>query len=167
MPGSSRKAAMQHLAGDVPSPWGGGELGVQNTQYLNRGKQEVGVIFRGRSDSFNRAILTVDVYAIPGEPLKVHLICPKCSHQLTIDGHKKPIEWAPNSPSPIASELRSDLGPDMQYLAANLGVLTIEPFTCTWELEDKMRGNQDVGVISGMARCNFRGAITKNILREV
>lgn len=162
MPGSSQRQVMSHVAGDE-------DHGFASTQYLDRGKQEVGVIVRPRNSiTMIAAVATVDVYAIPNEPVKLHLICPKCKHTLTVDGNRKAIDWRPTEPSPHARALREVLPAEARYLADNLGVMSVEEFQCTWELEDQKQDNQkEVGIISGRQLCKFRGVIERNILREI
>lgn len=161
MPGSSRKATMTQIAGDE-------DHGISHTTYLNRGKQEVGIIFRPkRSVTMIAGVLTVDIYAIPDEPVKVHLICPKCQHTLTIDAHRKAIEWSPTEVSPIQAALREVLPEESRYIAGNLGILSVAEFQCTWELADDKQDKGDANIIARGSLCRFRGVIERNVLREV
>ena len=162
MPGSSKKATMQQIAGDE-------DHGISNTMYLNRGKHEVGVLFRPKNSvTMIAAVLTVDVYAIPGEPVKLHLVCPKCQHLCTVSADRKAIDWEPVSSSPIASAIREVLPEDSRYVADNLGILSVEEFRCTWELADQAQDtNKDAGVIVQGSLCRFGGVIDRNVLREV
>lgn len=162
MPGSSQAKVMTQVAGDE-------DQGFTSTKYLNRGKQEVGVIVRPRNSiTMIAGVATIDVYALPGEPVKLHLICPKCKHTLTVDGNKKAIDWRPTEPGPHARALREVLPAEHRYLADNLGVLSVHQFQCTWETEDDKQDNQkEVGIISGRHLCKFKGVIERNILREI
>lgn len=162
MPGSTKKAAMVQIAGDE-------DHGVSTTTYLDRGKQEVGVLFRPKNSvTMLAGVLTVDVYAIPDEPLKLHLICPRCRRLLTVNGDRKPIDWNPTSPSPHPAALREALPPESKYLSDNLGVVSVGQFQCTWELEDKQQDSgKDDRVIASGSLCRFKGVIERNVLREV
>lgn len=126
MPGSTRRATMTQVAGDE-------NHGISSTTYMDRGKQEVALLVRPKNSiTMVSGIATVDVYAIPDEPLKVHLYCPRCRRQLQIDGAKKAIDWRPTDTHPHAAELRGVLEPDARWLAQNLGVISIAEFQCTW-----------------------------------
>ena len=160
-PGGQAKS-MVNVAGDE-------DRGIMGTTHLDLAKHEIGVIFRPKgSATMIAGVLTVDVYAIPGEPVKLHLICPRCHHTLTVNADRKAIDWQPTTPSPFPKTLREVLPPESQYLAAHPGVLSVDEFQCTWELEDKMQdaGRQDLGVITGGSLCRYRGVIDRNVLRE-
>lgn len=162
MPGSQRKMAMTQIAGDE-------HHGISSTQYLDRGKQEVALIIRPKnSATMVDGIATVDVYAIPGEPLKVHMICPRCKHQLQLDQARKAMEWNPTAPNPHAAEIRGCLEAGERWIAANLGVLSVSEFQCTWELANEMQdGGKDEHVIVGGSLCRYRAVIERNVLKEV
>lgn len=162
LPGSTRKVALTQVAGDE-------DHGITSTQYLNRNKQEVAVLIRPKNSiTMAAGVSAVDVYAIPGEPVKVHMICPRCRKQLQVDATRKAIDWSPAAPNPNAVELRSILEPDARYVADNLGVLSISEFQCTWELENEMQDKgKDDHIIAKGSLCRFRAAIEKNVLKEV
>lgn len=162
LPGSQRKMAMTQIAGDE-------HHGIESTQYLNRGKQEVALLVRPKNSvTMVSGVSTVDVYAIPGEPLKVHMICPRCNKQLQIDQSKKAIDWDPAASSPVAAEVRASLSPQDNWIADNLGLISISEFKCTWELEDQMQdGGKDANVIAKGSLCRYRGVVERNVLREV
>ena len=160
-PGHVAPRKMTTVAGDM-------DRGLMSTTRLDLGKHEVAVLVRPRgSETMIESVDVVDVYAIPGEPLKVQIVCPRCHHQLTIDGDKKAIDWNPTAPCPFPQTLRSELEPAHHYLAAMPGVLSVETFQCTWELEDQMQDKgKDIHIIVGDSLCKFRGAIDKNVMRE-
>lgn len=160
-PGGQHKS-MVRVAGDE-------DHGMMSTTHLDIGKHEVGVIFRPKgSVTMIAGVLTVDVYAIPGEPVKLHMICPKCHHTLTVNADKKPIDWNPAAPSPFPRTLREVLPPESQYLALHPGVISVEEFQCTWELEDVQQDKgKDVNLMVSGSLCRFRAAIDKNVMREV
>jgi hypothetical protein len=161
MSGSQTTKVMSQVAGDE-------EHGFASTQYLDRGKHEVGVLFRPKNSvTMVAAVLTVDVYAIPGEPIKVHLYCPKCRHLLTVNADRKALDWQPRELNPVGAAIRAVLPPESQYLSGNLGILSVSEFRCTWELEDERDTNRDASVITGGSLCRFKGVIERNMLREV
>lgn len=135
-----------HLAGDE-------DAGFDSTIRLDGGKSEVYAHYKGRytPPEFPDGLrLTLDVYAIPGEPVQVHLICPKCRHQLRVSSDRKAIDWQP------------DRGPDG-------GKLSIEPFQCTWEMPEA--GAHTPGILAGgLSLCQWKGALEhksgKNLVRD-
>jgi hypothetical protein len=123
------KRELVHIAGDA-------DTGLSSTVRMNRGKQEVIVTYKDY-------VLTVDVYHLPEqtkEPLQVHLICPKCRHQLRITADKKAIEW------------------DGTYLS-------IEPFQCTWEMPEHDRHTPGL-IAGGLTLCKWTAAIDRNIAKD-
>lgn len=162
MPGSTRRAAMTQIAGDE-------DHGFTTTQYLNRGKQEVALLVRPKNSvTMVTGVSTIDVYAIPDEPIKVHMICPRCNKQLQVDQSKKAIDWNPAAANPHAVELKANLPPDDQWIAGNLGLISISEFQCTWELADQMQdAGKDANVIAKGSLCRYRGVVERNVLREV
>lgn len=151
---ASGKPTMTQIAGDM-------DHGVSSTTRLDLGKSEVIVVGKEH-------VLTVDVYAIPGEPTKVHLTCPRCHHQLTIDGNRKAIDWNPTAPSPLPISTLREIPRELLRNAV-YGVISVETFQCTWELEDRMQdaGKQDLGVIANGSLCRYRAVIDRNTIREV
>jgi len=136
------------LAGDEAT-------GLRASFRLSAAKQEVGVVF---GDLF----LTVDVYAVPGEPLKVHLYCPRCHKHMTVGADRKHIEFEPTAPSPIAALLVATGNPELARLS--LGRLSIETFECPWELGDH---KHVPGVLhTGVTLCRQRLVIDNNRARS-
>lgn len=130
---SKKERELVHLAGDMDS-------GLNSTISLSGGKHEVRVTYKD-------FVLTVDVYAIPGEPLQVHLICPKCRQQLRVTEDRKAIEFDPR---------------DTRFQG---GRISIEPFQCTWEMPEA--GKHNPGLISGgMTLCKWTAGISNNVARD-
>lgn len=150
-PASGKKQIMQ-VAGDM-------DHGIASRIDLTNGKTEV-MVFDPKGDV---PLLTVDVYALPGEPLKVHLICPRCRNHLTIPGDRKAIEFAPNDRNPRSpSIIALGIPPHMQEMA-KLGRLSVEPFECTWELDaGKKVGSSE---FTGNNLCRWRAAIDNNTVK--
>lgn len=123
-----------HLAGDM-------DTGLRSTIKLGGGKQEVTVVYKD-------FVLTVDVFALPDEPLCVHLICPKCHHALRISSDRKAIEFDPN-----------------RLVNGSRGDISVEPFECTWEMKDA--GDHVQGLIAGgITLCRWKAAIDHNVARD-
>jgi len=140
------------VAGDM-------DHGMSSTVHLNAGKTEVLVLAKNG----DVPLMTVDVYAMPGEPLKVHILCPRCKNHLTIPGEKKAIEWAPRDANPAYRGIVAlGVPPHMQQMALT-GRLSIETFECTWELDaHKKVGSSE---FSGGNLCRWRAAIDNNVVK--
>ncbi len=152
--GAPQHASMVQLAGDAPDPTGmTSHRGISATTRLDGGKHETLVLFRGRHGDF---VMTVDVYAIPNEPLQVHFICPRCHKQGRITQDAKAIDWSPTENRVL------DL-PDGQKTRTN-GILSVEPFQCTWELGSE---EHKTGIrAGGLTLCGQKLAIDHNVARE-
>lgn len=134
------------LAGDAPDPTGIGPNGMASTYRLNRSAIANPIVeyHPGRADY---AIITCDVYAHPGEPMFLHLICPRCRNPLRIGADRKHIE------------LEIGAGPNAQ------GRLSVEPFECTWEAPGA--GKHVPGLIGGgVSLCRWRAAIDNNVAKD-
>lgn len=101
-------------------------------------------------------ILEVDVYTSPSDATKVshvELICPRCKNVCRVSSERKAIDWRP--------AVRVERVGDM----VNMGELSIEPFTCTWETPDA--GAHVAGGIRALNKlCRLRIGITKNQARD-
>lgn len=98
---------------------------------------------------YKDVVLEVDVYLAPGarnlssENLHFVVLCPRCKNALTVRGDRKDIEFVP----PTASSPR--------------GILSCEPFQCTWELESDGRRME-----FGLGLCNWKVGIHKNMAKD-
>jgi hypothetical protein len=152
LPGGHRSVVQ--LAGDAPDPMGV-YRGLQSTTSLTAAKHEVLVIYK---DMF----LTADVYALPGEPITVHLICPRCHKPLQITGDRKRIEYDPSDRRVMDAALASGR-PEVAALAES-GALSIEAFECTWETGDDAHVR---GIVqSGTSLCRLRIGIERNRAKD-
>ncbi len=130
-PGGRRERELVHIAGDM-------DRGISSTVDLTTGA------IGHPKVTYRDFVLELDVYAMPGEPMKVHLICPRCQHHCTVSGDRKRIEYDRSAGDPA-------LG----------GRIDIETFQCTWELDDK------VTVGSALFNtCRWQVAIDKNVARD-
>ena len=143
--GTRAQRELVQLAGDAPDPTGEGPNGAQTTYHLNRSALANPLVtYQSGSQEY---VLECDVYQQPGEPPIVHLICPRCHNALNIRGDRKHIQLILNA------------GPRGQ------GLLSIEPFECTWELPDA--GRHRPGILgSGTTLCRWRVAIDKNVAKH-
>ena len=136
-----RERELVHIAGDAPDPTGKGPNGSQTTYRLNRAAIAHPLV------AYKDYVLETDVYAHPGEPMVVHLICPRCHHALTIPETKKAID------------LELGAGPNGQ------GKLSIEPFECTWEMPEA--GEHTAGLVTaGTTLCRWKAGISNNIAKD-
>lgn len=160
---SSGKREVVQLAGDAPDPRGEiAGLGLQSTHRLTSGKQEVVVLY-------DEYLLTVDVYTVPGEPVKVHLICPRCRKHSTISGDRKRIEYDPRALNPMGRlAMILSRGGERELrelaLAAYFGKISIEAFECSWEIGDAP--HVAGAVHTGAALCRLKLVIDNNRARN-
>jgi len=156
-PGSAHPVVQ--IAGDAPDPTGmTRNVGMMSTTHLTAGKHEVVVVF---GDLF----MTLDVYALPGEPVRVHLICPRCHKASSISGDRKAIDFEPRAASPIAKRLVATRAPELA--GSTLGKISIEPFECAWEIgADQHASSPARSVHTGASMCRLRLAIDDNVAKE-
>lgn len=135
--------------GDVVDPvLGSQNRGAQSTLNLERTKLGVPkVIYRDRSGA--EFIISVDVYKREGEPMMLHLYCPRCSrkgamHCLSITQDRKNITYDPLD------------------FADRGGRLSVERFKCTWELDS----DKSVSRVSSANLCGWQVEIVDNVARE-
>lgn len=88
---------------------------------------------------YREFLLECDVYEAGGL-ITVVLFCPRCKQQLKIDSSRKAIEWDPVR-----------------------GLLSVEPFQCTWELPDEHLGQKRE---FGFSLCRWTAAIDKGVARD-
>lgn len=124
MPSPSSDREIYQIAGDPPVP---PELAGGAPSDVRAAPTGVAYVFYQSPWAADPFILTVDVYALPGQPVKVHLLCPKCRKALNIDQTMKAMEWQP----PRAEDL-----PPPGFTQPG-GFLAVEAFQCTWELTDQ------------------------------
>lgn len=89
-------------------------------------------------------VMEADVYAMPGEPMKVHIVCPKCHTFSWVKQEAKAMSYEPGRGDP-----------------RNGGELNIEKFKC---MGDNVEGRRRD---FGLGMCNWRVAIDKNIARDI
>lgn len=131
-----QREELVHLAGDAPDPMGTGLLGQQAS--VNLTKTALG----HPKIRYRDVVIEADVYALPGEPMHVHILCPKCRNALRIPADRKRIEYDPKG------------GPPQDG-----GRISIETFECTWEVS---ADRQQFGV----GLCRWRVAVENNIARD-
>lgn len=163
-PGSSKKAIVR-LAGDAVDPTGvTSHRGIESTQRLDGAKQICSVVFKD-------TVLEVDVYAIPGSPLELIFMCPRCRKQSRITQEMKAIEFEQGSTRPV----RLPDGQTVAYgrplrladghLLQNAGTLSVEPFQCSWELPDANAHTPGIRA-GGLTLCRLKLVIDQNVARE-
>jgi hypothetical protein len=144
-----------HIAGDVPDPTGlSKNRGVAATVDFTEaaaGHPKIIAIANGQG-----RVITADVYKLPGEPMTVHLICPKCENALKVSQDNKAIEYNKDERSRVAEALKT-LGEGFE----DDGTISIEKFECTWESDPSSKRD------FGFARCGWKVEIDRNIAREV
>jgi len=154
-----------HVAGDAPDPTGGALRGVSPGYDLTRTALGHPMLLYRVTGTSKEIILEADIYAIPGQPMYVHLICPLClingrTVGLKIDQSHKSLSYDVSSPVPTfpgwTNEQMKQAFPDGLG-----GRLSVEPFKCTWE------ETPDLKRLDGLACCRWQVAIDNNVVRDV
>jgi hypothetical protein len=147
-PNQPRRREVVQLAGDE-------QHGVMSTTRLDTDKIEVLVAYRGRVGDFD---MTVDLYEIPGEPIELHIICPKCRNKSRITETRKTIEFDQR-------DIRPYTFVDGSRMPTNGGRLDVETFECGWEMPEA--GEHKVGLrAGGITLCRMRMAIDHNVAKD-
>jgi len=158
-PLASGKREVVQLAGDAPDPTGlTNHTGLQSTRRLTAGKREVVVVF-------GDLLMTLDVYALPGEPMRIQIICPRCHKHSTIRGDAKKIEYEPNSLNPMIRRVLRMAPNVREFVRATFGRLSVEAFECAWEIGDAK--HVPGAVHTGASLCRLKLVIEDNRAREV
>ncbi len=155
---TGKRREVVQLAGDVPDPAGSPHRGAQSTTYLTGGKEEAVVVYQGM-------FLTVDIYRVPGEPLKVHLYCPRCHKHSTVPGDRKAIDWEAGAANPMRTEILAAGRPELVHLA-DKGRLSIEAFECPWEIGDDPHVAGALAIQGAGSLCRLRIAIDNNRAKD-
>lgn len=157
-----------HVAGDAPDPTRGrgggiaqGARGVAPGYDMTKGAAGHPMLLGWVNGQ--GVILEADVYALPGQPSYIHLICPMClangrTQMLTIREGVKAFSYDPRADVPPFPRWTRD---QMLHAFPNGvgGLLSVEPFRCTWEeAADASRG-------FGFSVCTWQVAIDKNVVR--
>lgn len=133
-----------HLAGDQPDPL----TGMPGVETARAGGGIMSTVRMTKSAAghpkvrYKDFVLELDVYEPPGAPRYVHLICPRCRHALRITEDRKAMEYDPTR--------------DVE----NGGRISVEKFTCTWELPEDRR------MEFGLGLCRWTVAIDNNVARD-
>lgn len=136
------------VAGDQPDPMGGsvrGQAGQMNLTQTALGHPFI---------RWRDFLLVADVYKIAGQPMYVHIICPRCLNALKIGEDHKAISYEPDRPPKIAPFLANAAVVNYD------GSLSVEAFECTWELGPERRN-------FGTGLCRWRVAIDDNIAKDI
>lgn len=153
------KRPVVQLAGDAPDPTGLTDYrGAMSTTRLIDGRSEVVVLYKD-------LLMTVDLYFVPGEPLRAHLYCPRCQKHSTVRGDYKAIDFDPAAANPAFSDIMATgaIPPELARIAA-VGRLSIETFECPWEIGDD---KHVPGVVrTGASMCRLRIAIDNNRAKD-
>lgn len=114
-----------------------------------------------------RGFLVLDVYKLIGAPMYVHLVCPACSNRgheqeasLRIGEENKKMSYEPDGVPKFAGFNLDEVVRGMGQ-PSHGGLISIEPFRCTWEIEPTLRRD------FGFSVCEWSVAIDNNIARDV
>jgi len=158
-----------HLAGDVPDPEGTGLRGVAPTHDLV--KAAIGhpmVLYKiNGKEMFLEIDIHVDLTVQP-HAIYAHVICPLClvggrQVGLRIHSAAKAMHYEREAvPRTFPGWSKLQMSEAFAKRPGGVGgVLSIEPFKCTWEeVSDLRRSN-------GFATCRWQVAIDNNVARDV
>lgn len=149
------------MAGDAPDPEGGSARGVAPGYQLTKAAQGHPLLHY-RLSTGQEIILEADVYDVPDR--YIYLLCPAClargrQNMLRIREGNKAFSYDPTAPVPVFPGWTMEQMKHAFKDGAG-GVLSVEPFECTWEEEpDLSRG-------MGLEKCGWRVSIEKNVVRD-
>lgn len=155
-----------HVAGDAPDPDGTGLRGVSpGYNMTNAALGHPMILYRAGGQEL---LLEADVYALPGEPMRVHLLCPRClarghTQGLNIRADHKAVAYDVNDAVPVFPGWTRDQMTRAMPRGAG-GRLSVEAFACTWE-EDPTA--QRASGVNGLSICGWRVKIDDNVARDV
>jgi hypothetical protein len=134
-----------------------GTIGTSMGYNLSAAAQKT-VLYYKRRRTGEEFFLTADVYQLEGQPLYLILFCPLCQNTLRVSEDNKSMQYepeiAPKFPGFRAEEILSSIN------APSLGgLLSVEPFGCTWEAEPELRRTH-------FSVCTWRVSITNNVVRD-
>jgi hypothetical protein len=129
------EVAAMYRSGKMVDPTGMTDNVGQASQIdMTPGKKKIDVRYEGKHGNF---VVTIDVYAPPGGAgIELHAHCPKCRNVGRITSERKAIEF-------------------------ENGVLSVEPWMCTWE------GGEGRRMEFGLGLCRARYAIDRNVMKDV
>lgn len=143
-----RTEELEHIAGDPPEgmyqtgqhldPMGTGKMGHASQMDMTKGAEAHPMI------RYNQFVIEADVYRVPDtDEISVVILCPRCHNALTISSKKKAVRFDP---------------PSVKHPQ---GVLSVEPFECTWELDTQGRRME-----FGLGLCRWKVGISNNVAKD-
>ena len=144
------------IKGDVPHPDGSGLRGATSGVDLTASAEGYPLVY----DRIMQRLLTIDVYKIDGQPMWLHLYCPRCENAIKITEETKEIHYEPQRAPKELLEFFS-----LEYLCQQLypgkrpqvamlgGTLSVSPFRCIHPADG--------------AVCGWHASIERNIARAI
>jgi hypothetical protein len=156
-----------HVAGDAPDPTGATGLEGMSPGYDLRKHAAGRVMCHYSFGNGGEMIAEIDVYQIPGEPMRLHLICPHCTardpktrNALNVSADRKQMSFDPAGLAP-AFPGWSDAQMARTFPRGTGGLLSVaDRFRCSWEIDPRHR--ELIGNV-----CDFEVVIEKNVIRRV
>lgn len=157
-----------HVAGDAPDPAGTGLRGQAPGYRFTQAALGHPLCFYSFGAPGGDTIVEMDVYAPPDQPMYVHLLCPHClvrskaTHGITVRADQKGMSYDPHG---IARTFPgwTDAQMARAYPRGTGGLISIDRFRCTWELDPAL------AVAQGHTRnpiCDFDVIVADNVIRR-
>ena len=137
-------------------PSGTGLIGVSAGYNFERAAKKIALHYK--SKRLGERFLTADLYDLES-PRYLLIYCPSCLNTLRISEANKKFEWEPEGKPSFSGYREEDLLAGLE-LSSFGGLLSVESFGCSWEIEPGLRRS------FGFAICPWRVAIDKNIIRD-
>lgn len=152
----ARSQEVYTICGKDPDPTGSGLVGQSSQISLERAV--IGRTLVKAEEGGQTVLLEVDVYPLAsGNGLELLVLCPRCRHQIRITSERKEISYELERTPAWVTEMALQL--EQPILA--VGELSVEPFGCTWELDDG-HGRKRFG----NSLCGWRVGIDRNVARR-
>jgi hypothetical protein len=134
-----------------------GLVGVSAGYNFENAARKIALHYPGKSG--REYFLTADYFDLE-TPKYLLIYCPQCQNTLRIAEDNKRIEFEPEGRPKFGSYREEAVLAGLE-LSSYGGLLSVESFGCTWELEPTLRRN------FGLATCNWRVVIEKNVIRDI
>lgn len=137
-------------------PTGSGLIGHSAGYNFERAAKKIALHYRSKAG--REFFLTADFYDLE-RPHYFLIYCPICQNALRVSEDNKQLDFDPEGSPKFAGYRNEDILANLE-LASMGGLLSVESFGCSWELEPGLRRS------FGFAVCPWRVVIDKNVIRD-